>query len=163
MAIDQQAFRITMRQWVTGVTIVTSASAAQRAGMTVSSFISVSLEPPTVLVCLNKSSYAHEIVHQSGNYAVSLLALGQEALSQRFAGLEPGVTDRFDSLEWTTAQTGAPLLMGAAAWLDCRVLAEHDAYTHTIYVGEVVFAQVNADLAPLAYHNREYHRIVPND
>src|SRR5215813_10824740 len=99
-----------MRQWATGVTVVTSVLGEERGGMTVSSFTSVSLEPPTVLVCLNKKSYCHDLVHRSGVYAVSMLGLGQDALANRFAGLDPTVFDRFEGIEITVAETGSPLL-----------------------------------------------------
>jgi len=160
MAVDSKALRMTMRQWATGVTVVTTVAGDERAGMTVSSFTSVSLEPPTVLVCLNKESYAHALVKRSGIFAISMLGVGQEALSDRFAGLDPAVTDRFEGLNLTTAQTGCPLLPGAIAWLDCIVRSEHDTYTHTIFIGEVVFARRDAERAPLVYHNRSYHTLV---
>lgn len=156
MSVDQSELRAAMRQWATGVTIVTTVAGNERAGMTVSSFTSVSLEPPTVLVCLNKETYAHALVSRSGVFAISMLAVGQEALSNRFAGFEPNVTDRFEGLELITAQTGAALLPGAVAWLDCVVVAGHETSTHTIFIGEVVYVQSNPDLLPLVYHNRTY-------
>lgn len=150
-----------MRQWVTGVTVVTTVHEGVRAGMTVSSFTSVSLEPPTVLVCLNKTTFAHAQVTKSGVYAVSLLANGQEAISNRFAGLEPNVTDRFEGVETATAETGSPLIVGAVGLLDCIVRAAHDANTHTIFIGEVVFAQAGPEQVPLVYYNRKYQRMEP--
>src|SRR5438552_17110756 len=113
MPIDPQVLRATMRQWATGVTVVTSAHNGEYAGMTVSSFTSVSLEPPTVLVCLNKQSYGHDLVSRSGVYAVSMLGVGQDALSNRFAGIDPTITDKFEGVEVTTAVTGSPLLPDA--------------------------------------------------
>jgi len=151
---------MTMRQWVTGVTVVTSAFANERSGMTVSSFTSVSVEPPTVLVCVNKQAYTHGIIAKSGVYAISLLSAGQAALSNRFAGMEAGITDRFADLAIRTAETGSPLLPGAIAWLDCRVRQMIDTSTHTIYIAEVMYAQVEADLEPLAYHNRQYRLLI---
>ncbi len=160
MTLDQQMLRMTMRQWATGVTIVTSAnkSAAgtEVGGMTVSSFTSVSLDPPTVLVCLNKETYTHALIARSGVYAISMLSADQEALSNRFAGAEKEMNARFAGLELSYADTGAPLLPGALAWLDCVVRETMDTNTHTIYVGEVVYAHVNPDAAPLVYHNRGY-------
>src|SRR3954462_4534974 len=121
MAIQSDVLRATMRQWVTGVTVVTSAYDGVRAGMTVSSFTSVSLEPPTVLVCLNKNTFCHGVVQNAGIFAISMLGVGQENLSMRFAGLDPNVTDRFDGIEVEVAETGAPLLAGAIGHLDCVV------------------------------------------
>ncbi|MFQ3536974.1 MAG: flavin reductase family protein [Aggregatilineales bacterium] len=162
MTVDSNALRATMRQWVTGVTVVTTAFEGVRAGMTVSSFTSVSLEPPTILVCLNKNAFAHNLVKQAGIFGVSLLASEQAALSQRFAGLEPGLSgDRFEGVPYIIAKTGAPLLEGVVGMLDCVVSAAHDASTHTIYIGEVVYAQAFPERKPLIYYNRQYQNLVP--
>ncbi|MCE7946761.1 MAG: flavin reductase [Chloroflexi bacterium CFX4] len=162
MPVDSNALRATMRQWVTGVTVVTTAFEGVRVGMTVSSFTSVSLEPPTVLVCLNKNAFAHDYVKRAAVFGVSLLATGQADLSQRFAGFDPTVSgDRFDGVAYTTAETGAPLLVGAVGVLDCVVRAAHDTHTHTIFIGEVVYALSAAEGAPLIYYNRQYQNLVP--
>ncbi|HLY27989.1 MAG TPA: flavin reductase family protein [Aggregatilineales bacterium] len=161
MAVESSVLRATMRQWATGVTVVTTALGDARGGMTVSSFTSVSLEPPTVLVCLNKNSYCHDLVKQSGVYAVSMLAEGQDALSNRFAGLDAAFNeDRFAGLEISSAETGCPLLPGAIAHLDCRVVSLHETMTHTIFIAEVVFAGVNPEKKPLVYHDRAYRILV---
>src|SRR5579859_7968202 len=160
MAVESSVLRATMRQWATGVTVVTTALGDARGGMTVSSFTSVSLEPPTVLVCLNKNSYCHDLVKQSGVYAVSMLAEGQDALSNRFAGLDAAFNeDRFVGLDITTAETGCPLLPGAIAHLDCRVYSTHETLTHTIFIAEVVFAEVDEQKQPLVYVNRAYRTL----
>ncbi len=160
MTVDSQALRMAMRNWATGVTIVTTAAGGERAGMTVSSFTSVSLEPATVLVCLSKDTYTHDLVRQSDVYAISMLGVGQDGLSNRFAGLDPNVVDRFEGLQIAIAETGSPLIPGAVAWLDCIVKSTHDTHTHTIFIGEVVYAWSDPDRAPLVYHNRGYHALV---
>lgn len=159
MPVESGVLRSTMRQWATGVTVVTTALGDERSGMTVSSFTSVSLEPPTVLVCLNKKSYGHDLVSRSGVYAVSMLGLGQEALSNRFAGIDQTVTNRFEGIDITTAETGSPLLPDAIAHLDCVVRSTHETTTHTIFIAEVVYAAVDPDRAPLVYQNRGYHAL----
>ncbi len=160
MTVDPHILRASMRNWATGVTIVTSIFDGQKAGATVSAFTSVALEPPTVLVCLNKTAFVHEIILKSGIYAVSLLAHDQEALSNRFAGLDPNVTDRFEGIEEIGGETGAPLIPDALAWLDCRVNHTIDTGTHTVFVAEVVGVQVNSDAPPLVYHNRMYKQLI---
>ncbi|MEP7288061.1 MAG: flavin reductase family protein [Chloroflexota bacterium] len=157
MTVDSAILRATMRQWATGVTIVTTVWEGEYAGMTVSSFTSVSLEPATVLVCLNKESYSHELVQKSGVFAISMLGTGQDAISNRFAGFDPTVTDRFEGMKLFTAATGSPMLADAAAYLDCEVRSTQDTSTHVIYIAEVVYAQVDPDRAPLVYYNRNYH------
>ena len=161
MAIDSTVLRATMRQWATGVTVVTTVDGEQRGGMTVSSFTSVSLEPPTVLVCLNKDAFCYGMVQRSGVFAVSMLGVGQSALSNRFAGFDPDVVDRFEGVEVRTALTGSPLLPGAIAYLDCVVISKHETSTHTIFVAEVVYAEVDPEKAPLVYHDRGYHALCP--
>jgi len=161
MTVDSHILRATMRQWATGVTIVTTVAGEERAGMTVSSFTSVSLEPATVLVCLNKDTYAHALVARSHVYAISMLANDQDAISNRFAGFDPTITDRFAGLDWLTAETGSPLLPNAVAHLDCRVNAAHEAGSHIIYVAEVVYAWVDPNKLPLVYHNRTYRVFAP--
>jgi flavin reductase (DIM6/NTAB) family NADH-FMN oxidoreductase RutF len=164
MSVDPQALRGVMRQWATGVTVVTSIDPDQGnvpVGMTASSFTSVSLEPPTVLVCINHNAHPHNIIARSGVFAVSLLAQGQEDLSMRFAGQMPHITDRFADLAVHVAETGAPMLGGAAGWLDCRVVNKLITGTHTIYIGEVIFAQGENEAQPLIYYNRNYQRMVP--
>jgi flavin reductase (DIM6/NTAB) family NADH-FMN oxidoreductase RutF len=163
MSIKSEVLRATMRQWATGVTVVTTHHNGVQGGMTVSSFTSVSLEPPTVLVCLNKDTLCHDLVSQSGVYAVSMLGVGEEPLSNRFAGFDPTVTDRFDGVKVFTAETGSPMLEGAIAHLDCVVKSTHDTLTHTIFIAEVVYAQVDSEAEPLLYHNRRYHRLQPLD
>jgi len=164
MEIDTQVLRQAMRNWATGVTIVTSfatsAAGVEKAGATVSSFTSVALDPPTVLVCLNKGTYVHEVIQRSGVYAVSMLGLDQEALSNRFAGTDPLVTDRFAGLQALTLQTGSPLIPGALAWLDCRVTQTLDTGTHSVFLANVVDVQVNSMGAPLVYYNRSYKHLV---
>lgn len=161
--VDPETLRVTMRKWASGVTVVTTAllsdAGVERAGMTVSSFTSVNLEPPTILVSLYEDTYTYALIKQSGVFAVSILAVGQDDLSMRFAGQDPTVTDRFAGLELTTAVTGAPLLPGIAAWLDCRVHELYDAGSHVIVLGDVVAAGNDPAAMPLIYFNRGYHAL----
>ncbi|HVO42657.1 MAG TPA: flavin reductase family protein [Aggregatilineales bacterium] len=164
MPLDPHALRLAMRNWVAGVTVVTTIYHGARAGMTVSSFTSVSLEPPMVLVCLNKETYTQQLVSESGRFAISMLAQDQAAISNRFAGLDPTVVtqeDRFTGLAMVKAETGCPLIAGAVAWLDCLVSAAHEAGTHTLFIGEVVYARSDPARQPLVYFNRKYQLMTP--
>jgi flavin reductase (DIM6/NTAB) family NADH-FMN oxidoreductase RutF len=163
MAVDEQALRETMRLWTCGVTVVTTSDGQRRAGMTVSSFTSISLEPPLILVCMHKEAETTQLIAHSGVFAVSLLGEEHETASMQFAGLTdlPAGADRFYKVATTTQQTGSPVLKGAIAWLDCRVYGVHDGGTHSIYVGEVLATGREADPAwPLVWHNRAYRRFV---
>lgn len=160
MPVDAKNFKNTMRLWASGVSVVTTVLGDEYAGMTVSAFNSLSLEPPMILVCLSKDASMISLLEGSDVFGVSILAAQQSEVSQRFAGLVPlaGDETRFTGVPFVTAETGAPLLSEALAWLDCRVKVKYDANTHYIVVGEVV-ATVQNGGDPLVYYNRGYHQL----
>jgi flavin reductase (DIM6/NTAB) family NADH-FMN oxidoreductase RutF len=159
MTIDPQAFKQVMAQWASGVTVVTTLDKGTPVGMTVSAFASVSLHPPQVLICVNQTSSTHKALCGSGTFVVHLLRQEQMAWGKRFAGMDPAVTDRFEAIRWDVGHTGAPILPGVLAWLDCRMANSVRAGDHTIFVGEVVACQVNGAGAPLLYFNRDWRRL----
>ncbi len=148
-----------MRQWATGVTVVSAAAQGRRHGMTVSSFTSLSLEPPLVLVVLYQESRTHALVQAAGSFGVTILARSQKEISDRFAGRTPDDADRFAGLETETLQTGAPLLKGGLAWFDCRVEQAVPTGTHTLFVGRVVAARSFEGGEPLLYYDRAYRAL----
>lgn len=152
--VDPATFRDVMAQWPSGVTVVTTLVDGVRHGMTASSFSSVSLDPPLVSVCLDRRLYSHGLISGSGVFGVNVLAKDQAELARRFAGMVPGVEDRFAGESWTVADTGVPLLDSALGWLDCRVVHEYPGGDHTIFVGEVVGAHAARRTAPLLFHSR---------
>jgi len=154
MSVASEDFKRALSAWATGVTIVTSRSGDRIHGMTVSAFNEVSLDPPLVLVCADKSSNTHALIAESGVFAVNVLSRDQEALSNRFAS-KKDEDRRFEGLETDTAATGAPLLRGTVAAIDCRVVAAHDSGDHVIYVGSVE-AVFSTDRAPLLYCRGAY-------
>ena len=153
--MDAASFRSALGQWPTGVTLVTTVHDGARQGVTASSFSSVSLEPPLVSVCLARTAFVHDLLLGSGVFGVTVLAKDQAELGQRFARYDPEV-DRFAGSDWVTAQTGAPLLGSALAWLDCRVVDAHPAGDHTLFVGEVLAAATPRTTSPLLYHSRTW-------
>jgi flavin reductase (DIM6/NTAB) family NADH-FMN oxidoreductase RutF len=177
MPIDPELLRTVMRHWPTGVTILTARHAGAGHGMTVNSFSSVALDPPLVLASIEQAVRTHALIEQSGAFAISFLAEGQEWISDRFAGRDTENQDRFEGLPTITALTGAPILANNIGYLDCRVVAAHPAGDHTIFIGEVVaagtgtagpvigdddFAAANGaepGLRPLLYFNRDYRRM----
>ncbi|NDJ85870.1 MAG: flavin reductase family protein [Chloroflexi bacterium] len=168
---DGNQLRLTLRRWPSGVTVVT----AQRenmpspVGVTVSSFTSVSLEPPLILVCLFKETDVAQAILSARAFGVMLLGDDQADLSVRFAGFDPDFpdgADRFENLQTYHLVTGAPLFEHAIAALDCRVWAIHDGSTHYIIVGQVVAARtpsVDDDRQTLVYYNRGYHELTSLD
>jgi flavin reductase (DIM6/NTAB) family NADH-FMN oxidoreductase RutF len=155
--------RAAMRQWATGVTVVSTFYDGMQHGMTVSSFTSISLEPPLVLISLSKDTRTHHLVSRSGVFGVTLLNQNQREISERFAGRIAENQDRFAGLETFTLRTGAPFLRGGLSFLDCTVVAAHDVGDHTLFIGQVVALQVEEADAPLIYYNRRYHRLHSDD
>ena len=136
MAIGPDEFKQALGRRAAGVTIVTTRAGERVHGMTVSAFAEVSLSPPLVLICAEKTSNTLPLIEESGVFAVNLLARDQEALSSRFAS-KRDEWRRFDGLDVDRGHTGAPLIRGAVANLDCRVIAAHDHGDHVVYIGLV--------------------------
>jgi flavin reductase (DIM6/NTAB) family NADH-FMN oxidoreductase RutF len=160
--IDPTIMRDTLRFWASGVAIVTTKHGENRAGMTVSAFNSLSLEPPLILVCLHKDAVTAELIEQSKHFAVSILGNDHAYLSDRFAGRIPlsEEEDRFDDVPLISAVTGSPILSEALAWLDCRVHQVHDGSTHWILTGLAVAAGRGDSEAPLIYYDRNYRALM---
>ncbi len=156
ISIDQ--FKHVMRQWASGVTVVTMQAGERKHGLTVSGFLSVSPEPPLVLISIGQELISDALLKESAAYAVNFLNEDQRDVSDRFAG-RLGDVDRFEGLSTTTAATGAPILEDCMAWLDCRVVATHPVGDHTLYIGEVVAAGVHHHARPLLYWNADYRNI----
>jgi flavin reductase (DIM6/NTAB) family NADH-FMN oxidoreductase RutF len=159
--ISSLDFRNALRHFPAGVTIVTIRRGEEVHGLTVSAFTSVSAEPPLIVTVVDNRHKAFEMLEQDDAvFAVNILREDQDGLSDRFAWLKEG--DRFAEGTWTTAATGAPILVDSLAWLDCRIHARYPAGTHSIYVGEVQASGVPApELPPLIYWNRTYRRLAP--
>ena len=158
MPITSENFRDVLRHFPSGVTVVTIKSPTSEAvhGLTVSAFASVSPDPPLILVSIDHRATAYELLETAGaTFAVNILAHDQMELSNRFAWLKD--EDRFETGDWDTAVTGAPVLRDALAWMDCTVYSRFSAGSHTIYIGEVQASAVpRADVKPLVYWNRGY-------
>lgn len=159
MFVDPESLRIAMRRWSTGVTVVTTNYQAERHGMTVSSFTSVSLQPPTVLVSLQKGTRTHELVSAARFFGVTILTSEQQEISDRFAGRIPDTEDRFAGLETIRLESGVDLLADGLAFFDCRVVATYEVGSHTLFIGHVLAVQTGLDSQPLVYYDRTYHRL----
>jgi flavin reductase (DIM6/NTAB) family NADH-FMN oxidoreductase RutF len=155
LPVSAEQFRSVLAHWASGVTVVTAADGERVHGMTVSAFTSVSLTPPLVLVCADKSSNTLELIEAGGCFAANILASDQRDLSNRFASKKEEHR-RFEGIPWERGTTGAPILAGVHAHIDCRVVARHDAGDHVIYVGSVESARLGEG-APLLYYRGGYH------
>ena len=154
-----RTFIAAMRNTANGVAIVASQGAEGRAGITVSSMVSVSVEPPMLLVCINRSSPAHDAICANGRFSINVLGVQQSALADRFAGRGERPYE-FESREWTF--DALPMLVESAAQYDCELYDAIAAGTHTIVVGRVRFS-IPGDLEPLCYFDRRYARTAALD
>jgi flavin reductase (DIM6/NTAB) family NADH-FMN oxidoreductase RutF len=162
-AAEAAAFRHAMREFANGVALITTASGAIRAGCTATSFCSLSLEPPTLIVCMARNSSTLATLRTSLRFGVSIVAGDHEALADRFAGRngEKGPA-RFAGAEWITLATGAPLLGDALAAMDCRVEEMLDRHTHAIVIGRVEAVHRGAGAAALVHWRGRYQSLDQN-
>jgi 3-hydroxy-9,10-secoandrosta-1,3,5(10)-triene-9,17-dione monooxygenase reductase component len=161
MDVRPDFFRKVMGHFVTGVSVVTTLDGDQPQGITVNALSSVSLEPPLVLVALDRRRFITPTVRRAGRYAVNVLAESQQALSDCFAGapVTPG-RDVFCGAAWHAGTTGLPLLEGAIATLECTVVETFSAGDHDLFVGRVdALASYEQQPQPLLYYRRRYLRI----
>ncbi len=154
--IDPATFRSVLGRFASGVTVVTVRDVQQYDhGMTASAFCSLSLEPPMVLVCIEKSASLHAVL-ATGNtaspFAVNILNSKQEELARRFAEEHP---DRFDGVGFARGTTGAPILDDCLAVIECEVQSRHAAGDHTIVIGTVIASATNEG-SPLLYYRSGY-------
>jgi flavin reductase (DIM6/NTAB) family NADH-FMN oxidoreductase RutF len=161
MTLDPEQLRHAMRAWTTGVAVVTATHDGRQYGMTVNSFTSLSLEPPLVSVTLKKLTHTHELVEAAGEFSVTILSAYQKELSERFAGKQPEIKERFADVPTETLSTHAPLIKGGMAYFNCRVMNSMPAGENTLFVAEVIAARGEGEGNPLVYHNRTYWGLAP--
>lgn len=154
-----EELRIAMRVWASGVTVVTAAHEGQRHGMTVNSFMSISVDPALIAASLQTGSRTHELVLKSRAFGLTILSAQQEKISDLFAGRMPEALDRFADLQTETLVTGSPLIAGGLAWIDCRVVQTFDAGMNALIIAEVVAARSLSQDEPLIYHDRGYWKL----
>lgn len=160
MTIHPEQLKQAMRAWLTGVAIVTGCHEGVCHGMTVNSFNSISLSPPTIMVALQQETRTANLVRAAGAFAVTILSADQQNLARRFAGQFGEEQPRFQGVETFTLVTGAPLIRGGLAFLDCKVVNAFDVGGSTAYVGEVIAAQASANEGkPLLYLNRQWRKL----
>ncbi len=147
-------FKAAMRQFSAAVNVITTAHEGQRRGLTATAVCSLCTEPPRILCCINRTAEANATVRASGIFAINVLPAAQMELAADFAGRKVG-EERFETGEWTTLTTGAPILSDALAVFDCKVVDLIECGTHTIFIGDVM-AAANAKAPPLLYCDRAY-------
>lgn len=159
--IEGQSFRDAMAQFAVSVTIITSDGKAGESGVTASSVTSVCDAPPIVLVCLNRAGRASKAIHQNGIFCVNLLASNQAPLARVFAGSGSlPMKERFALGHWSKLASGAPVLDGCQAALDCQLTDDKCVGTHIVLFGRVLAVRHQASTPPLLYAQRDYRRLL---
>ena len=156
-----EAFREAMARMAGAVTIITGQEGGEPCGLTATAVCSLSTTPTSIVACINAGASAHDAIIRTGAFGVNLLAPGQAHIARCFAGQNgrKGAA-RFEGSEWTAAETGVPLLVGAAAALDCRIVQRVDGFSHSILIG-VVEAVLLSEEHPgecLIWHGRSFRR-----
>jgi flavin reductase (DIM6/NTAB) family NADH-FMN oxidoreductase RutF len=149
-----------MGLFATGVTVVT-ANAQPPHGMTANAFTSVSKQPPLVLVCVDREAVMHERIQSAATFGVSVLSAGQEHLARYFADrLRPNGAAQFAPVEWSPGPlTGAPLLRGALAWLECGLTDAYVVGDHSIFIGSVLGLSRGAGQDALLFYGGQFHQL----
>jgi flavin reductase (DIM6/NTAB) family NADH-FMN oxidoreductase RutF len=156
---DATSVKRALRTLAGGVTVITAGRGGDRTGATVTSATGLSMDPPTMIVNINKSSSTWPAIQRYGHFCVNILTDGQHAIANRFAGIG-GIKGaaRYEGAEWTTMVSGAPVLAHALAAIDCEVEEVIERYSHAIILGRAV-AVLNGDGDSLVYNNGGYGRV----
>jgi flavin reductase (DIM6/NTAB) family NADH-FMN oxidoreductase RutF len=156
MSIEQSEFRQALGHFASGVTVITTQHQGQLHGTTVSSFCSLSLRPPLVLVGIDLSATIHAMIIASEVFAVNILAEHAETLSRHFARRIP---DKFTNVSYRLGHLGVPLLDDALTSLECRLVTRYPGGDHSIFIGEVVSTSTQPHHRPLLYFRSGYDRL----
>jgi flavin reductase (DIM6/NTAB) family NADH-FMN oxidoreductase RutF len=154
--IDHDAFRAVMGRFASGVTVVTSVDAeGNDEGMTVSAFCSLSLDPPMVLFCVDRSASMFESLAAAPVFIVNILSESQEPLARRFSGPDP---NRFEGIGYTRGMSGPVIIDDVLGYLECKRVAAYEGGDHRIYIGEVEAAE-SREGRPLLHYRGGYAQL----
>lgn len=155
MSVNDQDFKNALKLWASGVTVVTAKTESHGLkGMTATSFSSVSMEPPQILVCINKVTDTGDAVLDGKSFAVNILKADQQEISNQFAG-GASQEERFANINWHEGETGSPIFDDALVTLECTVVQQVLAGTHWVVIGEVQAVECHSG-EPLLYYNSAY-------
>lgn len=159
-AVEPRLYREAMSRFAGAVHVVTTDGPFGRRGTTAIAACSVSDDPPTVLVCLNRTKPDNDLFANNGVFALNTLSAAQQPIADAFSGLTRlPQEERFKLGDWETISTGAPVLLGTEASFDCHVVETKDFATHRILFGKVTGIRIGDSLEPLIYHHREYKKL----
>jgi flavin reductase (DIM6/NTAB) family NADH-FMN oxidoreductase RutF len=155
--VNPNDFRGAMRQLTGGVSVITAGRGSDISGMTVTSVSSLSVDPPALIVSVNRGASSWPLLKRYGSFGVNILTADQIDIAERFTGKD-GLkgAERFAGAKWTTRVSGVPLLLGALAAIDCEIEEIIERHSHAIIIGRVLDVKVSARTAALAYWQGEY-------
>ncbi|WP_134323657.1 flavin reductase family protein [Cumulibacter soli] len=156
--VDADLFRSVLGNFASGVTIVTAMDDGEPVGLTAQSFTSLSLDPPLVMFCPKLTSTSWPRIEHAGHFAANILAEGQESLGMSFA---KSGGDKFADVGWSAGLSGAPLLDGVLAYIDCQIEAVHPGGDHQIVIGRVLHLAADAGRKPLVYFRSAFESLRP--
>ena len=157
---ERRRLRYLMAQFATGVTVVAARHGPLLAGMTANAIATISIDPPILMASIARKAETHSAIVGSHAFAASVLADDQQGLAECFSQPTTAVKlTRFCDAEWHEAETGSPILEGALAYFDCRLLERHAGGDHTIFLGEIVAAGYREDALPLLWYGSGYHHL----
>ncbi len=158
--VETAAFKTVLRAVVGSVSIVASGHGPDRRGLTVTAAVSLCVDPPMVLACINRSAEAHDVILRTGAFSWNVLSADQVQLAERFAAMDGSKgTSRFSPADWGERVTGVPVLLQSVCSFDCRLQDTLEAATHTIMIGAVVAQSHNQDKVPLIYSSGKFGRM----
>jgi flavin reductase len=157
-SVSPEAFRNGMAGLPGTVNVVTTMGEEGMAGFTATAVCSVSDNPPTLLVCLNRGTSVYQVFNKSQSLAINTLNQGQETISNLFGG-KATMEERFASAQWDTLSTGAPVLVGAAVTFDCIITERLSVATHDVFFCQVVDIKHQQNAGALLYHQRQYRQL----
>jgi flavin reductase len=156
-ADEADRFKSAMRRLAAAVTIVSTVNDGEPAGLLATAVCSVSVAPPTLLACINRSARSHAAIEKSGIFCVNVLGEHQIEAAQNFLSVEGA--DRFRFFKWSRLVTGAPAIDGAVAVFDCEVAQAVAAETHTVLIGRTLSVRADEGVAPLLYFEGGYRAL----
>ena len=154
--INTTRLKAAFGSFATGITVVTARLDGHIHGMTAKAFWAVSLEPPLVLVCVDKAARMHDFIRRSGAFAVNILSSDQENLARHFARAGRPLEGEFALVPYTVGRMGCPILSGVAAYVECTLHHVCEGGDHTIYVGVVQATDAFPERRPLLHCRRQY-------
>ena len=159
MSVSPELFRNTLAKFCTGVTIVTTKNQEGMHGLTVNAFTSVSLDPPLILVCIQKNGLSHSTLFECETFVVNILSIEQKELSDRFANPALDSEERFRDLSFRVSENGVPILADNLGHLECRVVNQFEGGDHTIFIGQVENGDFSEGKQPLLFYESRYSYI----